>query len=165
MALYTREHRQVLVENKWIGWIAGLPKKQVNERKEATSTGGAAGVVSPSLSQCTTRLLGGVAEATTHLLVSTYHYDLWMGFPRTTMICGCDFHFQAAYLEPENRAVQGAVPEEAEPAGVRGHIAADLASALGAEVKRHGKPMLGEEGVQGLQDAARLLCVTKLTGR
>lgn len=81
------------------------------------------------------------------------------------MICGCDFHFQAAYLEPENRAVQGAVPEEAEPAGVRGHIAADLASALGAEVKRHGKPMLGEEGVQGLQDAARLVCVTKSKGR
>ena len=57
----------------------------MNERKEATSTGGAAGVVSPSLSQCTTRLLGGVAEATTHLLVSTYHYDLWMRFP----LSGC----------------------------------------------------------------------------
>lgn len=57
---------------------------------------------------------------------------------------------RAAHLEPEDRAVQGAVPEKAKPTGVRGHVAADLASALGAEVKRHGEPMLGEEAVQSL---------------
>ena len=68
--------------------------------------------------------------------------------------------FEEAHLEPKNRAVQGAVPEETESAGVRGHVAADLTSALGAKVQRHGEPVLGEEGVQRLQDAARLFRAT-----
>lgn len=60
--------------------------------------------------------------------------------------------------------MKGAVPKEAEPARVCGYVAADLASTLGAEVKRHGEPMLGEEGIQRLQDTARLLSATIFKG-
>ena len=59
-------------------------------------------------------------------------------------------------LDAQDGAVQAAVAQQAQPAGVGGDVAADLAAALGAEVERHGEAAGLEEGVEGLQDAAGL---------
>lgn len=57
----------------------------------------------------------------------------------------------APRLEAEDRAAEAPVAEEAQPAGVGGDVAAELAGALGAEVERYGEALLCESGVEGLR--------------
>ena len=57
-------------------------------------------------------------------------------------------------LQAQHRAVQAAVAQQAQAARVGGHVAAQLAAALGAEVERHGEAARGEVGVELLEDAA-----------
>lgn len=69
-----------------------------------------------------------------------------------------------AHLEPEDRAVERAVPEQSDAARVGRHVAADLAGALGPQVQRHGEALVGEVAIEGCQDAARLCSCADGTG-
>ena len=60
------------------------------------------------------------------------------------------------HLEPKDGAVERSVPQEAQPARVGRHVAANLARAFGAEVERHREAGGRHVLVEGLEDAARL---------
>ena len=59
-------------------------------------------------------------------------------------------------LHAEDGAVEVAVAEQPEAAGVGAHVPADVAGALGAEVERDHEALLGEVVVEVLEDHSRL---------
>ena len=63
----------------------------------------------------------------------------------------CEHHLQAEHV-----LLERAVAQEAQTAGVGGHVAADVAAALGAQVERHHERMRAQVLVKVLEDAAAL---------
>ena len=60
------------------------------------------------------------------------------------------------HLQTQDRPPQGAVAEQAKTPGVGGHVAPDVAAALGAQVQRHDVVPVLEVLRQALQDTASL---------